>query len=450
MLQIATLFSGLRALHLSKCDIFDWEPFDKKRQHTEAKFKFLQLKAFTIKSLKSDLNVLEWIPEELEELSVQDFDYYRGEYGHFSYIFRLISSLATFSQLKRLALDCSIVTEEYLLHLPHSLTALTLSLSTVSEIGADALEKLTGLQSLVLTIRDRMPRVVSLLPSNTTGLEFCPWNLGDESLELGHLTRLRTLRTFGKHPAIKGRSLNTLSQQLMELDLQSCHLTDDHFAYLAGFSQLTKLNITRNKRITGSYFYALSSSLMELVVSKCDIADENLAQLAHCSKLEKFTIFENKRITGAFFHRLPKSLVTLNANYCRINEGHLIGLAALTRLSNFNLSGSRISGTSLQYLPLSLTHAVYSSCAITAEAINHFARLVLLQRLDLAFNKKIGGARFESLPTSLTEICFSSCGKKLTDKDIDSLSHLTLLKRLHLCMQKRCMEPRFSICRHPW
>ena len=297
----------------------------------------------------------------------------------------------------------------------------------------------------------------NLLPPSLTEFDCSSCSITNESLPfLTLLINLRKLNISHNKDVNPGYiSPVPLPQSLIELDCSHCSLTD-RATFLSHLTQLQKLKLGDNSRLTGWSFDQLPSSLLELDCLfensfRCYLEDFAIQKIAHLIHLQKLAISGHRFLfTGIEFNHLPCSLVELQCQGTMLNDAAISKLSHLTNLQKLNvqyhaaLTGTSyahrpkteiaITGSTFDHLPPSLRELNCGSCSLADQRIGLLHHLVNLQKLVISHNKEIRGSTFDLLPPSLKEFDCSHCC--VTDDGIQRLAHLANLSQLRISNNK--------------
>lgn len=101
----------------------------------------------------------------------------------------------------------------------------------------------------------------------------------------------------------------TKFKYLAAIEIRSCSGIGDDLEMIGLCSQLTKLTISDNKKIKGSFFSSLPLSVTALRVMKCAVRDENLPCLDRLQKLKLLNLSHSPKVSKCA--TLPITITTL-------------------------------------------------------------------------------------------------------------------------------------------
>ena len=227
---------------------------------------------------------------------------------------------------------------------------------------------------------------------------------------------------------------------LQNLNLNKCNITDDGLVHLEGLKDLQGLDLSLCHNITDASLVHLEGlgGLQYLNLSGCEkITGAGLAHLTELKNLQELDLFNCYGITDVGLVNLAKfkGLQKLCLSKCaKVTDAGLTHLAELKGLQKLMLSESdNITDSVLSHLAelKGLHDLELPAChKITDAGLAHLAGLKDLQRLDLSFCHNItddGLVHLEGLK-GLQNLNLTGC-EKITDA---GLAHLTELKDLQV------------------
>jgi WD40 repeat protein/serine/threonine protein kinase/Leucine-rich repeat (LRR) protein len=317
--------------------------------------------------------------------------------------------------------------EEYEVQKPEQLPEQAFELNEVffhgvQNVGDDDLIRFTDLSHLKRVEFDHSPITDAGIQhlnriSSLEWLELPYSQVTDDGVALlKDLPNLRILVVGGTNERTKGlgdgaaRALSEM-EQLEELDLIRCHLTD------TGLEHLSQL-----------------SGLKRLEVSHTDITDDGIEHISRLSELLTLDVSHNE-ITDAAMPHIAKlrNLTELSLGYCQITDKGIANLSALPRLQTLQLSGTKLTREGLAHLGSlkNLSFLTLDETAAGDAGLAHLAQLPKLRRLYV-YNCGITDAGLAHVSGIKTLGTLHLGRNPITDTGLEQLYQLSNLELLTL------------------
>jgi hypothetical protein len=164
--------------------------------------------------------------------------------------------------------------------------------------------------------------------------------------------------------------------------------------------------------------------ITELCLEGCIISDNEIRYLAAFTELQRLDL-SNTTIEGTTLAFLPRSLSFLSLQDCVNLKENFIQNLTNSSIECLNISGAKIRGKYFSALPATLKIFDLAACPnIADQSLEALSKLRLLQKLDLSF-VDIFGTYFKKLPRSLQTLLLVGC-QQIGDQAISALSHTAL------------------------
>lgn len=177
---------------------------------------------------------------------------------------------------------------------------------------------------------------------STLGIERIPIDIADKLKHIEHLDL-----SSNRNISIREKWFSYFFENLKELSLNSCNLTEEDFEVIIKFNKLEKLNISGNKTIncTSADFISILENLTHLDVSNCGLDSIVLERILKNGKNLEHLKFNYNDLGDFKGEKIPQKLKTLSLSSCnmrlinlKFNCDNLIELD----LSNNDLSESAL------------------------------------------------------------------------------------------------------------
>lgn len=301
-----------------------------------------------------------------------------------------LQRLATVQGLKTLRIHTRIISDEgfsVLRELPN-LTDVAVNGGKLTDAALDAT---TGLKLETISVSATLGgNGLAALAKQSAATEFRMVNYGPVEVNLGPLQSWSKLKVvFIEQGQLTGEGLKNLSPENMrELQLMQCELTDEHGAQLATLVNLEKLIIASSK--LSSDFVAHVSKLKklkELRLVNCQLTDASLAHLNDLPDLKMLGLATNN-LTGDGLRHISGSpqLEELDLQNNAITNANLDHIVKLASLRGLNLDLTKITNagiTKLSLLP-KLTALTIARNFLTEACCEDLAKLTELKQLNVA------------------------------------------------------------------
>jgi len=194
-----------------------------------------------------------------------------------------------------------------------------------------------------------------------------------------------------------------LGTRLVELNVSKCDLGSEWLDDILGCTNLESLDVSENPDLFSSGDpsgdRSLMGSLTRLNVSGCTLDSSWLDEILRCTNLTALDVSRNRRL---FNGRSPsgdcslmKNLISLNVSECHLDSswlGEILecrGLAALDVSYCRDLFRDRIPGADSSF-PGGLTRLSVSGCRLRGEWIDEILKCTNLTDLDISKNSSVG------------------------------------------------------------
>jgi Leucine-rich repeat (LRR) protein len=231
---------------------------------------------------------------------------------------------------------------------------------------------------------------------------------------------------------------------IVEVNLRFTNTGDADLKGLATLVKLRKLDLSQNGGLTGAGFRDLKAlqDLEELDVNFCPISDDGMKSIAGLRKLKKLSI-SGAKITDAGMREIAKldNLQELSASGMLLNgpdrneprDAAIKELGRLSQLRKLDLSNTQTADESagaFAGLPQLKVLHVFGT-RITDNGLTELARLKKLEELKIGYSISDVGVSALAGNTSLQVLSVWN-SSRVTDKSVPSLSTLKSLRELDI------------------
>lgn len=276
--------------------------------------------------------------------------------------------------------------------------------------------RLTHLEELSLSNATFAQTALSKLPITLVRLFLNDCKLTDERLtEIKHLQRLESLGVSNNFD-LRGTSFVDLPASLLTLFSVGCDIRDDSLPHLARLQKLQNLNLNHNPTLNALSFASLPDTLEKFSCASCPrISETDVAELLK-------VLMRQNRLSSRWLKGFAQSVTVkaLDLTHCPY------------------LTPSLIRATAMLFPKVEQIVVHYAGDHFTDEHVQELANFKQLRTLDMSYNSKIQGTTLSYLPKSLTDLNISFCC--LQDENVSQLQghhfdHLDLSGNFRLTQQ---------------